>query len=144
MEYIRITKEFYTAAAETEAVCLDTSWSASQIAEAAESADYVYVAATENGALWGVCSCVFSADDGEILNLAVRPEMRRRGVGRGLLCAVAEAAKEKGCMKLVLEVASRNEAAIALYTSVGFVKAGLRKNFYPKQKDDAVIMVSKL
>ncbi len=144
MDYIRITEEYFTAAAKTEAVCLDTAWSAEQIADAAASGDYVYIAAVEAGVLCGVCSCIFSADDGEILNLAVLPSKRRLGVGRGLLEAVKQAARKRCCPKLVLEVASRNTAALALYAAAGFEQAGIRKNFYAKQKDDAVIMTAEL
>ncbi len=144
MEYIKITEELYAAAAETEAVCLDTAWNAAQIAEAAVNADYSYVVAVEGGALCGVCSCIFSADEGEVLNLAVLPEHRRKGIGRALLEALRDEACCRGCARLFLEVASRNEAALALYAAAGFEKAGIRKNFYSKQKDDAVIMVSEL
>ncbi len=140
MEYIRITEKYYAAAAETEAACLDTAWTAAQIAEAAAKPIYAYIVAVEGDALCGVCSCIFSADEGEILNLAVKAEYRRQGVGKALLEAVRAEAAALGCKSLMLEVASRNEAARRLYESAGFASMGIRKNFYPRQKDDAVIM----
>ncbi len=144
MIYEKISDKYFTAAAKTEAVCLDTAWSESQIADVSGNPSYAYFVAHDCGELCGICSCIFSVDDGEILNLAVLPEKRRLGLGKALLeCAIAEARK-RGCNTLSLEVASRNEAALALYSLCGFKKAGLRRGFYSKQNDDAVIMIKEI
>ncbi|MCX7603629.1 MAG: GNAT family N-acetyltransferase [Bryobacteraceae bacterium] len=72
--------------------------------------------------------------EAELLNLAVRPEARRRGVGRALLTLLS-------ARKVWLEVRSSNEAAIRFYESQGFRVYGLRRNYYRDPPDDAVLMV---
>lgn len=68
-------------------------------------------------------------DELQILNVAVAPMMRRRGVARLLLLAVlAEAAQAR--LSVTLEVARDNEPAITLYEDLGFVRTGERKDFY--------------
>ena len=55
-----------------------------------------------------------------IHDLSVRPEWRGRGIGRALLRAVADWAREQGCCKLTLEVLDHNARARALYDAEGF------------------------
>ena len=144
MQYIKITEEYFAAAAKTEAVCLDTAWSEKQIVLFASDINCAYFVAVDGGTLYGICSAVFSVDDGEILNIAVLPEKRRLGVGRALLECVFAEAEARGVHSVVLEVASRNEGALALYSALGFSKAGVRKGFYSRQRDDAVIMTKEI
>ena len=72
------------------------------------------------------------ADEAEILTLAVEPRARRRGVGRALVEAAAEAALAMGAHRLHLEVAEDNAAALALYRAAGFVQAGRRPGYYAR------------
>jgi ribosomal-protein-alanine acetyltransferase len=72
----------------------------------------------------------------EILNLAVDPAERRTGIARRLLedaLAVAKGA-------WFLEVRASNTAAIRLYESVGFARAGVRKNYYYEPAEDGIVM----
>jgi GNAT superfamily N-acetyltransferase len=59
-----------------------------------------------------------------IHDLAVLASARGRGVGRALLAAVEEEARELGCCKVTLEVNERNERALQIYRTAGFVQAG--------------------
>lgn len=77
-----------------------------------------------------------AADEAEILNLAVDPAWRRRGVGSALLQAVAQRARGT----IYLEVAELNAAAIALYRKLGWVEAGLRTGYYNHGTLNAVVM----
>lgn len=71
--------------------------------------------------------------EAELLNLAVRPEARRRGVGRALLALLAR-------RKVWLEVRASNEAAIRFYETQGFRVCGRRKSYYRNPEEDAVLM----
>ena len=144
MDFFKITAEHCAAAAKTEAACLGTAWSESQISEAAENEAYLYLAAVENGFICGVASAVFSIDSAFIVNVAVLPELRRRGIALKLLRLLEEEALKRGCIKIVLEAASRNAAAIALYERRGFKRTGMRKGLFPKSGDDGVVMVKEL
>lgn len=68
-------------------------------------------------------------DEIQILNVAVAPEMRRRGVGRALVEAVLREADDAG-LDVSLEVAVGNDAAVRLYEALGFAVAGARPDFY--------------
>jgi RimJ/RimL family protein N-acetyltransferase len=76
------------------------------------------------------------------LGLMVGGRYRRQGVGRALMEAAAEWARESGVSKLELHVFPWNEPAIALYESLGYVKEGYRKNHYVRDGtyEDAVLM----
>ena len=54
--------------------------------------------------------------------------------------AILEESKERGATCSTLEVRAANAAAIGLYESMGFVQAGVRKKYYPDNREDAVIM----
>ena len=94
----------------------------------------------DEGVVTGHCIYFFVPDNAEIISLAVAPEKRRLGFGRDLVYSVIEKAKENGCKEVFLEVRKSNEAAIALYTSIGFHQVGERKNLYSKPDEDGLIM----
>ncbi len=86
-----------------------------------------------------VCaSCIL--DEGHILNLAVRPDYRRKGTGRMLALSILKELRARGCKKIFLEVRASNTAAIRLYESIGFRMVGLRRGYYFLPREDAVIM----
>ena len=76
----------------------------------------------------------------DVHNLAVDPAHRRRGIGKALLQAIMEEARQKGCSRVTLEVRKSNEAAQRLYQSLGFVAQGIRKDYYSDNGEDAVAM----
>ncbi len=79
--------------------------------------------------------------EGEIANLAVAPECRRRGIGEALLKEGLSRMKEKGCQCFFLEVRETNLAAQALYAKLGFKVMGRRKKYYQNPKEDALLML---
>lgn len=87
---------------------------------------------------YAFCSCV--AEDGEILNVAVAPALRRRGIGRVLIDACLAWLAERGAAKVFLEVRRSNEAAISMYGGYGFETVGLRRGYYRRPTEDAVTM----
>ena len=77
-----------------------------------------------------------SPREAELLNLAVDPEWRRRGVASALLAALSQAASGD----IFLEVAESNRAAIALYRSHGWEQAGVRPGYYIHGSINALVM----
>lgn len=144
MHVCRITEEYVYAAASVEAASLDTAWSASQIREAMHREDTIYLIALEGGVVCAVASCVFSAFEAMIENVAVLPEYRRRGIAAAMLDRIEAEAKGRALENISLEVASRNSGAVLLYEKAGFIRAGVRKGFYRKQNDDAIVMIKEL
>lgn len=83
-------------------------------------------------------------DEGHILNLAVHPDFRRRGLATRLINEALPELKKKGCRFLYLEVRGSNIAAKQFYEHFEFREAGLRKKYYASPVEDAVLMMRQL
>jgi ribosomal-protein-alanine N-acetyltransferase len=81
-------------------------------------------------------------EEAEIVSLGVLPDHRRCGIGSAILDAVCGEARLRGAERVVLEVASDNEAAHALYAGRGFTVVGRRRNYYRRAERsmDAIIL----
>jgi ribosomal-protein-alanine N-acetyltransferase len=79
-------------------------------------------------------------DEVHITNFAVGKNYRRRGIAEQLLLHFHETAKKQGAQWATLEVRVSNEPARRLYTKFGFAPSGIRKGYYPDNKEDALIM----
>ncbi len=84
--------------------------------------------------------CWIMPDDMHVLNVAVAPEARRRGIARLLMLEALACFADRGGGTASLEVRPSNLAARRLYESLGFYKAGLRKNYYRADNEDALVM----
>lgn len=80
------------------------------------------------------------ADEAELQSIAVRPAVRRGGVGSALLETVLEWARDAGYRALHLEVRAGNVPAIGLYRRFGFVQTGLRRGYYQDDGEDALLL----
>ena len=100
----------------------------------------VFLVAEHDGEIFGYVGSYHAAGEGYITNVAVSAGMRRKGVGRALICALKEKAKEYAFSFLTLEVRVGNLPAIALYESLGFESLGRRPRFYSNPVEDAYIM----
>lgn len=129
------------AVAELEAQIFSQPWSAQGFLDALALPDTVFLVAEEEHRILGYIGMYLSIDEGEITNVAVAPDARRRGVGQELLLQIKREAKQRAVGRLVLEVRTSNEGAIALYEKNGFSVAGVRKGFYERPKEDAYIMI---
>ena len=99
-----------------------------------------YVVAMDGDTVLGFGGVHIIAGEGYITNIAVREDARRQGVGMALLDKIISICKEKKCTFVTLEVRKSNLSAQALYEKAGFETLGIRKNFYEKPTEDAVIM----
>lgn len=81
-----------------------------------------------------------AAGEAEILNLAVRPDRRRRGHGRAMLRQALEDLRAAGVREVHLEVRESNRGARAFYGGEGFRPSGRRVSYYDHPKEDAVCM----
>ena len=79
-------------------------------------------------------------EDADILNVAVQPAARRRGIAEALMTALESRLSERGAERITLEVRASNAPAIALYQKLGYAQVGLRKNYYEKPREDALIL----
>lgn len=94
---------------------------------------------TADGRLAGYICPVLVLDEGHIMNVAVHPDFRGRGVGRLLVERVMGDCREAGAAYVSLEVRVSNVAAIALYRRLGFTESGTRRRYY-ENGEDALLM----
>lgn len=99
-----------------------------------------YLVAELEGRVTGYCGYWGIAGEGDIFNVAVRKENRNQKIGHQMMSALVKDAISRGITSLTLEVRSSNAAALRLYESLGFKSEGIRRGFYSKPKEDAVIM----
>lgn len=89
-------------------------------------------------AVAGFLTARLAADEMEILNLGVRADVRRRGIGRALVDAAFAWGAAHGARRAFLEVRASNAAAIAFYAAFGFAASGRRANYYSAPVEDAL------
>lgn len=104
----------------------------------------LFVADEEGGKLAGVIAVTLLWPVTEVELLAVRPEYRRRGIGRLLSREWLAWADEGGAREALLEVRRSNGGAQALYRQLGFEAQGIRGGYYRHPEEDAVMMRKEL
>lgn len=100
----------------------------------------------ENNSIAGYAIMSVGAGESHILNICIRPESRRRGLGRSLLSHMLDLARDHNADMVVLEVRFSNQAAIRLYENLGFNEVGIRKSYYPAPcgQEDALVLARSL
>ena len=103
--------------------------------------DSFFAVAVVDGGVIGFVILRRITDEGELLQIAVDPSARRRGVADMLMCAALDYASKHSLGSVFLEVRSSNLAAISLYEKHGFKRVRVRKDYYSDPVEDAVVMV---
>ena len=101
---------------------------------------YCYLAKGVDRRVVGFCSFWRVVDELHINNLAVMPEDRRAGVATALLQHVLREGARLGAVRATLEVRRSNEPARGLYERFGFNLAGIRRAYYTKPVEDAIVL----
>jgi ribosomal-protein-alanine N-acetyltransferase len=125
-----------------EAESFTNPWSRETLVWELQNSDVtrIYVARTDEGAVVAFCSCWVVFDELHVNTLAVSPAERRRGVATVLMRAVIEDAAAAGATRATLEVRASNEAALKLYTGLGFRIQATRPRYHTKPEEDAYIL----
>lgn len=138
--FARLEAQEAAALAALEQRCFTLPWSEEQYrAVFQHTAFYAYGLRDATHGLVAYMTFYATADTLEILNIATHPDQRRKGYARMLLTKVMELARRMDITEAALEVRQHNIAAMALYESLGFHRAGLRKGYYPDTGEDAII-----
>lgn len=136
---------------EIEETCGLSLWGWDAYRAELERAESVMLVARRPGAdsrdakrVSGFVAARVNAGELHINNIATRPEVRRRGLGRVLLGAALRLGAEAGAKDAILEVRAGNHAAQYLYAGLGFAPAGRRHNYYRQPAEDALVMTVRL
>lgn len=98
------------------------------------------IVAVQNGNVVGYLLAWLIPPEVHILDLAVAPYARRKGVGKKIMESLFSEAQKNGAAKFTLEVRHGNLEAINFYQRFGFVTKGIRKGYYQDTGEDALIM----
>ncbi len=137
---VKMTLEDAKKAYELECKCFSVPHSLADFEMEAQRDISYFALAKEGEEVIGYCGIVDVSKEGNISTFAVREDMRNKGIGRMLFEHIINYAKEKQMEFITLEVRKTNFSAIKIYESLGFKTMGLRKDYYTKPKEDAVIM----
>lgn len=126
--------------AELEKLCFSDPWSEKSIETELSCRLSVWMVALEGEQVVGYVGSQTVIDESDMMNIAVHPDFRRRGIAEALVAELEAALRQRGSRALTLEVRDSNAPAIALYEKLGFSQVGLRKNYYRNPKEDARIL----
>jgi len=110
------------------------------VEELAQRKSRAYRAAWIGADIVGFAGLMLVDDEAHVNNIAVDPRWQRRGLGSLILLDMTRVALELGSRHLTLEVRVGNEPALALYRRFGMAPVGVRPNYYPETREDALVM----
>ena len=144
----RATPADLTALAGLESACFTHPWTEAQFAEemsvAAPGGLFVLEGSLRPGETAAICAyCAFRLVDDEmhVMNVAVAPKARRRGLARRLLHFALRRASRAGARRAFLELRAGNREALGLYESLGFRFVSRRRAYYRQPVEDALVLV---
>ena len=124
-----------------ERQCFSMPWTAELLQSQMKGSQHEFIAAVSpEGNVLGYVGMMYVLDEGYISNVAVSPEHRRKGIADALIDRLCEICGTLGLSFVTLEVRAGNVPAIALYEKHNFHRVGLRKNYYERPKEDALLM----
>jgi ribosomal-protein-alanine N-acetyltransferase len=99
-----------------------------------------YLVLVDGGKIIGYAGMWLIVDEAHVTNVAVLKEYRGKKLGEKLMSTLLEHAKNRGALRMTLEVRASNEVAQGLYHKFGFASQGRRRNYYTDTNEDALIM----
>ena len=140
MMIVHMNESHVAQVAALEKICFSDPWSENSVASELKNPLSCWLVAEEDGKVTGYVGSQTVMDESDMMNVAVHPDYRRKGIAEKLVMELVEALKKRDSRCLTLEVRASNEPARALYEKQGFVQVGLRKNYYRNPREDALIL----
>ena len=140
MTIVKMKECHVSAVAALEKICFSDPWSENSVSSELKNKLSLWLVAEENGTVAGYIGSQTCGEESDVMNVAVHPDFRRRGIAEALVNALVEELKAIGSHCLTLEVRASNVPAIALYEKMGFSEIGRRKNYYRNPREDALIL----
>jgi ribosomal-protein-alanine N-acetyltransferase len=127
-----------------ESQSFSTPWSAISFYSEIYNKNSINKVAEIDGKVCGYICVRCVQEECHLLNLAVHPDYRRRGIASLLLESVLSQIKKKGCRFIFLEVRASNIIAQKMYEKFGFTSIGIRKKYYINPEEDGIIMMKEI
>lgn len=115
-------------------------WSLKSFKDSIGREDTIFLAAEYKTTIAGYGGFYYNENEADITNIAVDELFRGKKIGWQIISLLKQKAKDLGVTTMFLEVRESNTPARMLYLKAGFCEIGIRKNFYKKPAEDAVIM----
>ena len=129
MMIVRMNESHVSSVAELEKLCFSDPWSENSVASELKNKLALWLVAEEDGIVAGYIGSQTCGEESDVMNVAVAPGFRRRGIAEALVHSLVEELKAVESRCLTLEVRASNAPAIALYEKLGFREIGRRKNY---------------
>ena len=126
--------------AQLEKRCFSDPWSENSIRNELTGRLSLWVVALDGDTVAGYVGSQSVLGESDMMNVAVAPEYRRRGIAQALIQELIRRLSQQGNRSLMLEVRASNTPAITLYHKLGFAQVGRRPNYYRNPKEDALIL----
>lgn len=140
MTILRMNEAHVAQIAALERICFSDPWSEKSVADELHNPLSLWLVAMEGDTLAGYIGSQSVMGESDMMNVAVDPQFRRRGIGEALVVALTEQLAQDGNYCLSLEVRASNEPAIAMYHKLGFIQVGRRPKYYRNPREDALIL----
>ena len=115
-------------------------WSKNSFESSVKNKNTLFIVAEEEGEILGYLGMYIFSEEADISNVAVSKQYRRQHIAKQMMDDILLKAQAAGVKHVTLEVRETNVAAIKLYENMGFVEAGIRKNYYEEPTENALIM----
>lgn len=140
MIYTKMTEAHVPQIAALENICFNDPWSENSIRSELDNKLSLWVVAVDDDLVVGYVGSQTVLGETDMMNIAVHPDYRKKGIGTGLIVSLIGALEQRGSHSLMLEVRASNAPAISVYQKLGFAEVGRRKNYYRNPKEDALIL----
>ncbi len=143
LQFRRMTEQDLDEVVAIEDAVYPHPWSRGNFIDSIRSDYQAWVLRDGTGRLLGYFLLMFAVDEVHLLNISVRGDLHGRGLGRYQLQKIVALGQQGGMQSVLLEVRPSNVRALEVYERYGFVRIGLRKNYYPAGiagREDAIVM----
>ena len=136
----KMREEDLQAVMDIEQVSFPDPWTKEGFRQSMEQPYSLMLTARLNDEIIGYCCLYHILDEGEIINVAIHPRYRGRGLGSQMLGQMLDMGKALGIVRFILDVRDSNISARKLYEKAGFKKIAIQKNFYETPTEDGWLM----
>lgn len=140
IQIVPLTEEHIKEIAELEKECFPDPWNEEMFVQLLSNPLAVFITAVYDGEVVGYAGIYHILTEGQLMNIAVKEDLRRRGIAEKMFEYLLEYGKENDIEVITLEVRENNTPAISFYEKIGFEKVGIRPGYYSHPTEDAVLM----